>query len=322
VTKYNTDKLALLVIVGCATFAWSGCNRQDNTQDQNADPFDIVEPGDEDMGSGQSEDMTSETPDMGAAPDMTAEVDMSGEELDMSEPEPDMRVEPLREVVDRRLFGTMAVENRVKDPRFDTINTAYTWYATYGAQSYRPRTVYRKVLAQTPEQAPVMHVPKDDGGQTRVYGEVALQAVPTQYSVWVGRKGISLDGNNAEPAVSVYGVNTKNPRSFGGITLDKDEDSGVTVDGISWFRYDAFSSDLAGYGFLVVDDPSSSRALYVHAPQVVFTPVGANALLPRMQAARSASEEESQNLHEIFAVIREQRERSMVPKERPVPHPF
>lgn len=321
VTTYNRDKLALLAIVGCATLAWSGCNRQDNTQDQNADPFTIVEPGDEDMGGGHGEDMAENSPDMASAPDMGGDVDMSGEEPDMAEPEPDMQVEPLREVVERRLFGTMEIENRVKDPRFDTVNTAYTWYATYGAQSYQPRTIYRKVFAQTPEQAPAMHVPKDDGGQTRVYGEVALQAVPTHYSIWIGRAGISLTGNNAEPVVSVYGVNTRNPRNFNGIELEKDEDSGINIDGVFWTRYDAFSSDLAGYGYLVVDAPSS-RALYLHAPQVVFTPVGANALLPRMQAAQPASEEENRNLHEIFAILRKQRERSMVPKERPVPHPF
>ena len=310
------EKLALLAVVGCAMLAAPGCDRGDDTQDQNADPFMIVEPEvEQDMQDPPEEDM---------APDMSGdEEDMPPIVADMGEPEPDMEepeppVEVLREVVDRRLFGEMSVDNRVKDPRFKTLNTAYVWYATFGAQSYQPRTIYRKVFPNTPMQAPVMHVPKDDGGQTRVYGEVNLKATPTHYSVWIGRPTVSFSGDQVDPFVSVYGVNTKNPRDFNGITLEKVEDSEVVHGNIRWHRYEAFASDLAGYGYMIVDD-SSVRALYVHAPQAAPTPVGANALLGSMQRSVPASEQEA--LRGIFGFIREQRERQ-VPNERPVPHPF
>lgn len=313
---WNSSKTTVALFLLCGASGLMACDR--DAIEDDVSPFDLVDPErTPDQGMNQPDEAPDTQPDMAqgsadmSAPDMAPDMSPGGSP-DMG---PDMAVEVLREVVRYDLFGKMRVANQFKDPRFDNLNVAYDWFATSGDQ-LQLLPSYRKVYAKTPMGTPVMEVAKSRTG--RVNGSLMLTRRPSEYSVWIGRDGVSLQGEGPAPEVNIYGTNTRNPRDFSGIQLQAEESSKVQIGSMRWTRFVGLSSGFAGYGFLVIDDPST-RSLFVHAPQAIFVPVGANALLPALISPRAVNPRERKMLQESFEFVRSQRPST---QERPVPYPF
>ena len=324
------------VVMGCAA-----CGGED--PEVNGDPFELSDPPGAEADMREQVDMHTPAPTQ----DMRAvdEPDMRAPERDMRAPDgpgemgsldmrPDMRspsldmapdmgpVEPLRRVIQRPLFGNTPLTNRFKDPRFASLHQSYDWLVTRGNQSFDLLVAYRKELAETPAQTPVLHVPKEPTNPNglQVYGELMLQRAPTRISIWIGRPLLNVAGAQAQ--VSIYGLNTNNIQDFAGVELAPEPGSEQIMSGIRWVRYAAVAEGFAGYGYLIVQDVSSAP-LYVHAP--VAAPVEASPSMLRswrVTSARVGTEEERERFGRVVDFVRKERQRWVPRQDRPLPNPF
>ncbi len=344
--NYLSASLCICFVVGCGP---------DEKKSDDAKPFDLNDDNQDmdvvaDLGDVVPDMSVVITPDMDITPDMLvvdpvdmgtpvedmpAVVDMGvdlGEEPDMPvvmDMPPDMPpVQPLREVVDRGLMGGIPMENFIKDPTFNSLNTAYAWLVTPGqstGQGFSLLPAYRHVPATSPMSAAALKVPKTSGNSVSVYGEVIMHPdTPVTVSVWLGRKGFVLGGGGSSPPeVIVYALNVANFYDYSGVELVRDQASAISMDGILWSKYEAQVSGLAGYGYLTINDDSSSD-LYIHAPMSVATPPPAPTAAVRPPAPMQlVSPDQSESLQQLNAFVFEKRSVPRQARETgPTPYPF
>ena len=289
-----------LALVGAILSACVAC-----ADDQSA------EPEDRDASTASHADMTStaldhggsEDPDMGVpdvAPSMDAGRDMSladaAVEQDMDQGDAGV-TQPLRQLVEHGMWGDLPLHNRVKDPMFSSINIDYIWIPLESSTSLA--STYRNVTTEAPlPGVPMLVIPEARQGRRKnisLYGEIMLQRLPHEVSVWIGT-GFSLDGSSDELRAYVYGMDTTLPtpsRSI--VTLLPDNSSTRVINGISWRRFEAVVAGFMGYGYLAFED-SSASATYIQAPVAVpVTDAGPSALvsvpwsMPRPPPSMSAT---------------------------------
>ena len=255
--------------------------------------------------------------DMATVEDMAG--DMQGE--DMTPPEDMSGVVPLRQVVSRGLMGSMELANYVKDPDFTTLYEEYTWISTNNRGSSF-RVAYRHVPAVTPEGSASLRIPKSDGDDVLLYGEVLFHPSRSlKMSVWIGRKGFIFGGTDTPASVQTVGLNIQDLRNFSVDLLPVDGSLQI-IDGYHWTRYEAMVQGFAGYGYIIVQD-DSSRDLYVHAPKVVEVVPSPSGALPPPAPMQVLDEEANSKLTSIYDYVRERRSIPRgVGSEGPNPHPF
>jgi hypothetical protein len=222
-----------------------------------------------------------------------------------------------RQLVTKKLFGTMPVENRVEDPLMTMTGSSWSAYPN-NFRAYP--TVYRRA-APSPTGTPYFDVPgaEDDSNRAAagaiVIGQVKVSRGPLHAEIWIGRPGVDVDIGAV--GASLTGLFVDGSESSVDLTLD--ESAKVVVDNKTWVR---LSADLdegpVGWAAIIAGDASDTpRQAFVGGAVVVDLPPNPNAVVvPGKKRAWSERERAWMN------ALREKNQRfTPPPAPRPSPVP-
>ncbi len=190
--------------------------------------------------------------------------------------------EPLRRLVERRLFGEMPLSNGFYDPGFSQLD-GIGWSAV-GRDHWDTGEMTRVFMAETPMGQPALLVPFDGNpsGLT-VTGAAKGAAGPAEVSVWIGRVSGTDDPALAEITASLMGLFPGGRRDEA-VNLEADESGPtLTLDGIRWRRFVAHLPEgPIGWAHLSVTDGTDGD-FYLSSPILVPLDAESGARLIRRQ---------------------------------------
>lgn len=134
----------------------------------------------------------------------------------------------VRQLVERKLFGDMPIQNRVHNPQFD--GSTFSWYAfSESGRFISTRTEHR---ASTPTREPMLRISPDRRGGGRVVLLGSAKGAPTALDVvlWTG----AVNPGDA-PMVALAGVSPS--RGDLVLELSPTAEAPVVLDGITWTRW-------------------------------------------------------------------------------------
>lgn len=190
------------------------------------------------------------------------------------EPPPPPPPPQVRQLGTKRLFGTLAIENRFLDPLLTFSGSGWFGFAN-DFNSY-PTMVRQVDATSSPTQSPFLAVPAEGNpsGAT-IIGQVKTATTPLHVEVWAARDGEGDDVSFDTMDISLAGLFVTGGENA--VPLVADESTRTVLGGRTWMK---FTADLdqgpLGWSWLLAGDTEAGNTFYVGGAVAADLDVAAN----------------------------------------------
>lgn len=189
------------------------------------------------------------------------------------EPPPPPPPPEIRTLGERRLFGTLPIENRFEDPLLTFTGTG--WFAY--SDSFNEYPTIKRQVGASPTQTPFVKIvgPETPSG-TVLLGQVKTTTAPMHLEMWVGRDG---DGASFD-SVDVVLAGVFAGQGEGGVEFVADESTRTSVEGRTWVKFTAdVDSGPVGWSYVIAGDSVRENTVYFGGAAAVALDANANTAL-------------------------------------------